>query len=261
MEIDLILPTVLFMIISLSILFHGKVGNRVEKILGDKKIGAQEIIFMVLFMSAIITLITMMPRYAIQILFIVAFSYTLLIFTYLLSKKIHLAIIPPIIFVAIYLLIKDIFVMNILASVFVVVTITLLNSLFTWRTTLIFAALITMADIIQVFVTGHMIEAASKMVGLNLPIALILPTFPSAGSIMLGLGDALLSGLLATQTTSRYNIKAGFLTAAAISIFFLLFEAIIFNFKPVIQGFPATVIVISGWFIGVLPYILRGRFK
>ncbi|MEM2961179.1 MAG: hypothetical protein QXU67_06200 [Candidatus Bathyarchaeia archaeon] len=261
MEIDLILPIVLFMIISLAVLLHGKVGNRVGKILGDKKIGTQEIIFMVLFISVIITLTTMMPKYTIQVLFIVAFSYTLLIFTYLLSKKILLAIIPPIIFVAIYILIKDIFVTNILAAIFAVVTITLLNSLFTWRTALIFATLITVADIIQVFVTGHMIEAASKMVSLNLPIALILPTFPSVGSVMLGLGDVLLSGLLAAQTTSKYNIKAGFLTAAAISIFLLLFEAIIFNFKPIIQGFPATVIVISGWFIGVLPYILRGRRK
>lgn len=262
MKIDIVLPLSVFIITAFSLLLCKKIEDRMKNVLKDRKIKDHEVIFMVIFMGAIVTIISLIPHYAIQILFITALSYILLIFTYLISRKTLLALIPPAIFILAYLLTDSILVINVLTGVFAVAAITLLNSFFSWRTALIFAALLAVMDFVHVFVTGHMSEIADKVNILRLPIMLSFQTFPSTGFyVKLGLGDIFLSGLLSTQTASKYGIKAGLLTAIAISIAFLIFEILKFNLELGVQAFPATIIVLSGWLLGLGPYLLRRKMK
>ncbi|MEM2342306.1 MAG: hypothetical protein QXX94_05930 [Candidatus Bathyarchaeia archaeon] len=259
MKIDFLLPLSLFLIVTLSLLLSEKIEKKIKMILGEKKLGTREIFLMVISMSIMVSLIILLPTYWIQILFIIAFSYMLLIFTYLLLGKWFLAIIPPAIFVASYLLIytmmEDILIVNTVISIFTaffaVMIITYMNSLFSWRITVLFAVLLTVMDVIQVFLTTHMIEAANKMITLRLPVAMILPTFPLMGYMVLGLGDVFLSGLLSTQAAYKYGRRAGFLIAASISLALFIFEALIFNLEIELRGFPATIIVLLGCLLGL----------
>lgn len=269
MKIDILLPLCLFLIITLSLLFNERIGRRLRGILGDRKLGGREILLMVISMGAMVSLIVLMPSYAIQIIFIAAYSYMLLIFTYLLLEKTLLAVIPPAAFIitylAVYTMIEDAYIantiMSVFAALFAIMMITYLNALFSWRIVILFAVLLTVMDVIQVFLTAHMTEAALKMIALRLPVAIILPTFPSAGYMMsLGLGDVFLSGLLSTQTANRYGRKTGLLTAASISTVLFIFEILVFNLKLGFErGFPATIIVLLGCFLGLGISILQKR--
>jgi len=251
MEIDFLIPSSVFTIVALSILFYEKIRDRMKTVLEDKKLSMREVVFMVFSMGAMVTIIALMPNYAIQILFIAAYSYMLLIFTYIILRKWFLALLPPIIFIASYLLVKNIFLMNIFAALFTIMVIAYLNSLFSWKVTVVFALLLMIMDIIQVFWTGYMVEAANKMISLQLPIALILPTYPSYRLTALGLGDIFLSGLLSAQTASKYGREKGLITAATISIALFIFEILMLNMKIGVQGFPATMIVLLGWLLGM----------
>jgi hypothetical protein len=105
-------------------------------------------------------------------------------------------------------------------------------------------------DIVQVLITGFMVESSQKMIGLQLPVMIIVPTFPSrdispSGLIGLGLGDFFLTGLLCIQTMQKYGKKFGLASVGTIAIVFLLLETVLINNN--VESFPATVFVISGW--------------
>jgi hypothetical protein len=120
-----------------------------------------------------------------------------------------------------------------------------MGSLFTWKTTAAFAALLTIMDIIQVLITGFTVVSAGKAIELGLPVGVILPTFPYAGWTFLGLGDIFLFGLLSIQTTRKYGRNFGLVSILSMTIVFLLLQTILLNYAD--GGFPATVLVISGW--------------
>jgi hypothetical protein len=269
MRIDVSLPLSLFLILTLSLLLSGKIKRKVEAILGGKKLSVREIFFTVIFMGIMVSLIVLMPNYAIQILFIAAYSYMLLIFMYLLSNKMFLAFIPPAIFIVTYLMVYMLMgesptanvIMSVFASIFAIMIIAYLNSLFSWKIAILFAALLTAMDIIQVFITAHMVEAANKMVTLRLPIAIFLPTFPSVGYAVLGLGDIFLSGILSIQAANKYGWKTGFLVIASISVSLFIFEVIIFNLELNLNGFPATIIVLLGCLLGLSVHSLQIRIQ
>jgi len=269
MRIDISLPSSLFLILTLSLLLSERIGRKVEAILGGKKIGLREIFFMVISMGVMVSLIVLMPDYAIQILFIAAYSYMLLMFTYLLLDKMFLAFIPPAIFIVaylmVYMLVGDALtanvIMSIFAAIFAIMIVTYLNSLFSWKIVVLFAILLTAMDIIHVFITAHMVEAATKMITLRLPVAIILPTFPSIGYAVLGLGDIFLSGLLSVQAAHKYGRKTGFLIIASISIILFIFEILVFNLEPELEGFPATIIVLLGCLLGLGFHTLQNRIQ
>ncbi len=248
MEMDLLLPLSVFTIAASSIFLYEKFEKKMRGIFEGRKLGMREVAFMVFLMGVMVTLVAFMPGYAIQILFVSAYAYMLLVFAYIVLGKWFLAIFPPAIFVATYLLVKNIYVVNIFAAIFSIMVIVYLSPLFPWKITLAFAALLTIMDVIQVFWTGYMIESASKMIGLHLPVALILPTYPSQKLMAIGIGDIFLSGLLSVQTALKYKRKVGLLSAAMISFTLFIFEFLVLNLPLKIAGFPATIIVLLGWF-------------
>jgi len=269
MIIDVLLPSSLFLILTLSLLLSEKIGRKVGAILGGKKMGLREIFLMVISMGIVVSLIALMPDYAIQILFIAAYSYMLLMFTYVLLDKMLLAFIPSATFIVaylmVYMLVGDAFtanvIMSVFAAIFAIMIITYLNSLFSWKIAVIFALLLTAMDIVQVFITAHMVEAATKMINLRLPVAIVLPTFPSIGYAALGLGDIFLSGLLSIQAAHKYGRKTGFLIIASISIALFIFEILVFNLEPDLKGFPATIIVLLGCLLGLGIYAFQNMIQ
>jgi len=249
---DIVLPAVVFVIVALAATAYPGFEKRSTDVFRGRKLTVREIIIYIAIMGAMVTVIAFVPAFAIQVVFVGAYAYMLFTFVYILLRKWHIALILPAVFILSYVLYPTPLVLNIFAATFAIIASVFMGIVFSWKTTMIFAALIVVMDVVQVFGTGFMLEAAQKMVDLKLPVAVQLPTYPFERGILLGLGDVFLSGLMAIQTALRRGHKAGLVIAAAISIALFVFEIFAFNgLFGNIRGFPATVVVVLGWLMGM----------
>lgn len=250
MEFDLLLPTAIFIVVSAAVFLHQKLERKIKPLFEEKKLGTREATLMALAMGFMVTVIAFLPSQAVQILYISVYSFAMFSFTFVALKKWYIAVVLPLLFILAYFLYWTLYMLNLFAVIFAIIITVYLGTLFSWRTTWIFAILLTIIDVIQVLVTGFMGELARKTLALSLPVLVVLPTFPAKGMMVLGLGDIFLSGLLSLQTVLKRGRKIGILTAATISIAIFVFEILLFN--GVYTGyFPATVVVMSGWFAGM----------
>ncbi|MBS7633168.1 hypothetical protein KEJ15_06075 [Candidatus Bathyarchaeota archaeon] len=172
------------------------------------------------------------------------------------KERWYLAALPPALFVGLYLFFSRSsiwfpYLLNVYGIVFALLIILYLGSLFTWKTSLIFAVLLTAVDIILVLFTGTMVSAAKQVSGLMLPILVSMPTLPEIlleGRrlyMSLGLGDFFFAGLLTVQTLRRYGKTPALLSLAAIAVSFFIFEVLMLNFEW--QALPGTLMIICGW--------------
>ena len=252
MKLDLVLPSVLFGFLSGMVFIYPKIEPRIRRLLKeDTKLRKRDVLLLVLMMALMIAILAFIPSRAVQIVYISLFSYTLFSFTFMTLGKWYIAILPPLLFISSYLLFWNLLTFNIFAFVLVSIIITYSINRFSWKTTVIFAALLTIVDVIQVFITGLMGQLAEKAVfELSLPIVIMLPTYPLMGQIiLLGLGDIFLAGLLSLQNTQKNGRISGILTTLLISLAVLLYEVVNFN-TNYFTFFPATIIVLLGWLAG-----------
>ena len=153
------------------------------------------------------------------------------------------------------------YLLDLYGIIFAVLIVIYLNGLFTWKTVFIFAALLTGLDIVLVWVTGTMVQAAQQISGLGLPVLVAFPTIPlistSEGILILrlGLGDFFFAGILASQTLKRFGKNTAVASLLTICISFALFELLLLNPNLVslpVQALPATLPILLGW----LPVVL-----
>jgi len=181
----------------------------------------------------------------------------------------YLAILPPALFVLLYVFFGTTgiwfpYLLDLYGLTFAILIVLYLGSLFTWNASLIFVGLLTVMDIIMVLLTGTMVSAARHVSPLRLPVLVSLPTIPQIATesgalfISLGLGDFFFAGLLATQTLKKFGRDLALLSAGAMSISFLIFEALMLNYE--INAFPGTLMIICGWLPLVLVKGLRKIF-
>ena len=250
MIVDISLPLALSFI-TLAVLFvHTKLSGKVTSLLGGREFKTRDVILLVVMMGVMVTVlgwtVITIPERAIMVFFLFAYSTTLFLFTYLIVPKWYLAVVAPAIFIALYFLFWNLILLNVFAVLFAICISVYLGNLFTWKTTAVFVGLLTVMDVVQVLLTGFMVESSGKAIGLQLPALIALPSFPLQGYIMfLGIGDIFLSGLLVIQSTQRYGRRWGVATIVAIGVVFFLLETVLMNSG--IGAFPATVLVIAGW--------------
>lgn len=259
MLFDIILPSIISIVTIAIVFLFAKFETKLKSLFEEKEFQIRDTIFLVVTMGVFVTAIVLIPQQAIQILFLAAYSFVLFLFTYVALEKWYFAMLPPMVFVALYF--SDYWgyeLTNIFAVVFAVFVSLYLGGLFSWTTVLVFAALITVMDVIQVFGTGFMGEAAGKFVELELPVLIKVPTFPYQGVIFLGLGDIFLGGLLAIQTMQKYDRKAAVLSAISIGLAFFIFEIAVFYYEFA-RFFPATLVVVVGWLLGLGVFTVLGK--
>jgi hypothetical protein len=168
----------------------------------------------------------------------------------------YLAFLPPALFVLLYLVYNGTilwfpFLLNVYAVMFAVLITLYLGSLFSWRTVFIFAALLTVMDIILVLVTGTMVQAAEATRSLSLPVMVSVPLIPlittGDGVLMLslGLGDFFFAGLLGIQTLKRYGRRFAIFSAVGMTVSFFIFEVVLLNYLQ--RPFPGTLMIVCGW--------------
>ncbi len=202
------------------------------------------------------------------------------------SSRWYVAAQPPAIFVLLFVFFNFLYggtfqvwypvIMDVFGLTFAILIILYLSSLFSWKTVGLFAVLLTVMDIILVIGTPVMIGAAKQFTGLGLPVLVYLPNVPfvySAQGDLLsrgrGLGDFFFAGVLAVQTYNKFGKKTAFVATLAMALAFGLWEAflpdIINGLIPIvgrnIQGFPGTVMIISGWapIVALRLFIERNR--
>jgi hypothetical protein len=258
---DLLFPSVLFVIVAISVLAYRRLEKSISSLFEEKELSPRDIVLMVAAMGIMVTVIIFIPSQAIQIVFIAAYSYMLFTFTYFTLKKWYVAVLPPAFFVVSYVYFWNLIIFNLFVVAFAILISVYLSSLFSWKTVWLFAVLLTIMDVIQVFVTGFMVESATKLINLDLPVLLILQTYPADARMGLGLGDLFLSGLLAIQTAKKHGEKTGIIVAVWIGIAMALFEIAWLN-TEFARFFPATVVVMAGWLAGVgFSQLLHSSFK
>jgi hypothetical protein len=195
----------------------------------------------------------------------------------LVKERWLLAIQPPALFLSLFLLFNIFYdgsvqiwfpiLLNIFAFIFAILIILYLGSMFTWKTAVLFAILLTIVDIILVIGTGAMVTAARQFTGLGLPVLVYLPNVPlitaSSEAINffgfairgLGLGDFFFAGILALQTLKRFDKKTAIIATIAMTISFGIFAMFLRDMlaalEPIvgreIGGFPGTLMIICGW--------------
>ena len=247
MKFDVLLPTVVFFVAVASVFLYQKFEKKITGLFEEKKFSVRDAVLMVAGMGVMVTVMALVPSQAIQILFIAAYSYMLFSLTYIALRRWYLAFFPPVAFLLCYFLYWELPVFNTFVAIFAVIVTVYLAALFSWKTVWIFAVLLTVMDVIQVFGTGYMGEYAIKTIELKLPVLLKLPTYPAGGMIGLGLGDVFLAGLLSVQTALKKGRRAGIHAAAMIGIAMFVFEIALLNIEFA-YFFPATVVVVAGWF-------------
>ena len=171
----------------------------------------------------------------------------------------YVAVLPPALFVVMFFVFSSTsvwfpFLFDAFGVVFAVLITLYLSSLFTWKTTFIFAGFLTVLDFILVLVVPVMAPAASHIAGLGLPVLIVLPIVPPVfvtgglwglQPIALGLGDFFFAGTLATQTCKKFGKRTAVVSAVTMSVAFGVFEVLLLNTD--FGAFPGTLMIILGW--------------
>jgi presenilin-like A22 family membrane protease len=173
----------------------------------------------------------------------------------------YLALMPPALFVLLYAFFSSTpiwfpYLLDLYGIIFAILIILYFGSLFTWKTTLIFAVLLTTMDVILVLYTGTMVSAALHVMELRLPILVTIPTIPvytEAGQMLymsLGLGDLFFAGLLGIQTMKKFGRNFAIASIIAMAASFSIFEMLMLNWG--FAALPGTLMIICGWLPPVL---------
>jgi len=251
MPFDIVLPSVVSIVTIAIVLLYIRFEPKLKTLFEEKEFQIRDVIFLVVAMGAMIAVIVFVPQQAIQVLFLGAYSFVLFLFTYVAVERWYVAILSPVIFVVLYLSdLWGLLLLNFFAIAFVIMISVYMGGVFSWKTVLVFAGALTVMDVIQVFGTGAMVEAAKRLVELKLPIMVFVDTFPRDGGIGLGLGDMFLAGLLAIQTMKKFDKKAGIISGVAIGFAFFVYEVLVFYYEYY-TFFPATLVVVAGWLLGL----------
>jgi hypothetical protein len=171
----------------------------------------------------------------------------------------YLAVLPPALFILVFFVFSPTpvwvpFLFDTFGVVFAILITLYLSSLFTWKTTFIFATLLTTMDFILVLVIPVMEPAAIHIANLGLPVLISLPIIPPIFNasalwglqpIALGLGDFFFAGTLATQTYKKFGKRTAIISAVTMSVAFGVFEILLLNTD--FRAFPGTLMIICGW--------------
>ena len=182
MILDVLLPSLLFLVALAVFFLHARFEKKVDSVFGGTELNTWQVVLLVAAIGSVVTILVVVPKMAMTVFFLFAYSTILFLFVYLFAPKWYLAIPIPVLFIALYLSpYWNIYLFNSFAIIFAVCITVYMGSLFTWKTTVVFVGLLTIIDIIQVLITKFTVISAEKALELGLPVGIILPTFPNAG--------------------------------------------------------------------------------
>jgi hypothetical protein len=192
------------------------------------------------------------------------------------KQRWYVAALPPALFLLLFAFFSQTtlwfpYLLDVYGIVFALLIVIYLNSLFTWKTVFIFAGFLTGIDIVLVWLTQTMVQAAEHISGLGLPVLVAFPTIPLISTttgiliLRLGLGDFFFAGILSSQTYKKFGRQTAILSLSAICVSFGLFEILLLNPELTsalpVPALPATLPILLGWLPVVLIKIFISRKK
>ena len=250
---DIAMPITLFAVTLASLFLNKRTESKLKSTLEERAFGAKDAILLAAGMAIVVSLIVLLPQLLFMALFLFSYSMLLFLFTFTFTNERfypEVAVLPSALFIVFYFITRQtpiwsVYLINVYAVIFAIMITLYLQPLFTWKSSLIFVALITCADIVLVLVTRTMISVATETVNLQLPVLVTVPMIPLLGRMSLGLGDFFFAGLLSIQTARKYDICFALMCMAAMTASFFIFEAFLLTYR--ISAFPGTVMIIAGW--------------
>ncbi|MEM2105055.1 MAG: hypothetical protein QXV21_01100 [Candidatus Bathyarchaeia archaeon] len=186
------------------------------------------------------------------------------------KERFYMALLPPALFLCLYLFFSGTpawfpYLINFYGVIFAILVTIYIGSVFTWKTTLIFVGLLTLADIILVLFTGTMVSAARHVSSLRLPILVTIPIVPTVtvnGNMLymsLGLGDFFFAGVIGIQTAKKFGKKTMLWSIVAMCLSFFVFETFLLNIE--LRSFPGTLMIVCGWIPIAVWKSIKGKEK
>ena len=258
---DVVLPSILCLCTSSTLGLFLKYENKIRSAF-EGEFRCRDAILAVMMIGLSVIMVAVMPEQAVIFVFVLCFGALLFKLSRVFTERLCFSIITPALFIGLYFSSWNALFMNLFSTTAAVFSTVLLGGLFTRETKAkpklvpsprhflsglaLYLILIVLADITLVFGTGFMETAARKIAKLQLPLLVIVPTFPSMGGhAVLGLGDIFLSGLLGILTAKKMGRKPAILCILSISATVLVGETIMLNLNT--GGLPATILVAAGW--------------
>ena len=99
MIVDVVLPSVLFLVGVAVVFLYSKLSSKVSSVLGGQQLQLKHIILLVAAMSTMITVLVFIPAQSLFILFSFAYVVILFLFSYLLVPRWYIAVVPPVLFI------------------------------------------------------------------------------------------------------------------------------------------------------------------
>lgn len=272
--VDVAMPLALLCVTLASMFLNQRAESKLKVTLEDKELGTRDVVTLVGLMIVMISSVVFFRGLVapLMVLFLFSYSMLLFIFTYLFTRRHwYIAAVPPAVFILLYLFLRDTsiwsnYLISIYGVVFAILVTLYVGSLFSWKPTLIFAALLTTVDVILVLVTGTMVQAANTTFRtLSLPVMVAVPVVPLIGivgglvTMALGIGDFFFAGLLAIQTFKKFGRNTAVISVFAMVASFFVFETLLLTFWR--TGFPGTLMIICGWLPIVAGKLLKDRYS
>ncbi len=255
MMFDVALPSVLFLFSAASIALCSKLKWRIKR-LGGQEVKARDVALFAAFLGVTISVMAYVHRLVLTALFLTALSITTFVLTYALVPRRSIALLPPAAMLTLYFAFRgtdlwSLYLSNAFAIALALLITVYLGSLLKWRSAMALVALFTAVDVVQVFITGHMVAVAHAVIEAELPLLIKMPIIPFVRteygfrSVALGAGDLLFAGLLSAKSFERFR-RTALLSTVGIAISFFAFEALMLTYG--VAALPGTLPILCGWF-------------
>lgn len=254
MQVDLVLPTLSFVFLNLLLWTYPRVKPRLRRFMEEGELRIKDAIGLVLILAVVVAILAITPASLLMLLSLAGIGFVLNLTSLIFTGNRWISLILPIIFYLCFFFFWNLGLLNLFALILALGTSLILSSVFPWKSSIIFVALLSIIDIIHVFGTEMMVEVGQKGISLGLPIMLLLPAYPAEGYLGFGLGDLFVAGLLSVKNWERFGRKAGLITSIHISIFI----GLLMPFLDLFGVLPATVFIFAGWLTSYLQIIAMG---
>ncbi|MEM4143989.1 MAG: hypothetical protein QW445_07630 [Candidatus Bathyarchaeia archaeon] len=253
MMFDVVTAALLFSTSILSTRLYTK-WNRQTAALDFVELKLKYILVAIAVLIAALALFSYSPAMLVYYGYLAAFTAALYASSYLLSGRHYVSIALTALFALSFMFAWNILTLNAFALTAGILFSIMLAAVMDNKSLLFFAAALTVFDIIMVLgPMPLMTSAAEKIITLQLPSIVILPTFPVGGGMILGLGDVIFASLLTIKTGEGKGWRKALTCALLIAASFTIFTFISY----VLAGFgirflPATPPILAGWLLNML---------
>ncbi len=243
MQIDLILPTVSLVFLNVVVWAYPRVEHKMKRFMEEGEFTVKDALGLALVLAVAVAILAISPSALLLVLSMIGIGFVLNLTSLIITGNRWISVILPAVFYVCFFFFWNLKLLNVFALILSFGASLILASAFSWSSSLVFIAVLTLIDVIHVFGTKMMVEVGQKGIQLGLPIMLLLPAYPAGGYLGFGLGDLFVASLITIRNWERFGGKAGLITSIHVTFFLGIMIPIVERFGAL----PATIFISAGW--------------